>query len=356
MTVTPDGQEGSLLPPSQRDLLRGEDFVRAHSRNLRALGQGFPGRLVTPRAVVGTADSEDDSVVGDDGNPADDTQYEWEWNDRYTVVAATGDQVARLTYVPVEESLFVFWHPSGGGGLPITNEHFTLVDNVVTLFDPGILAVGDEFSFQYMFDPGIIPEPPTDVVVRGTTGADSSDTVIDIPTGTLAGDTLILSYSSPFTVVSDPRFPDPPIYSDVSFIPRYILVGTADGSGLGVPISLNGGLIGTIGFATMTALSPCTVGTPVTQTDTSYPASLPAASAVQALAALFASYSVVPGQVTVDGDGDWTRLGQSGSGWSVTHDFWTNPTDLVSSTPPGSYGYTGFSTALYVAVLPVTGV
>jgi hypothetical protein len=101
MTITPDGQEGSQLPPSQRDLVRPEDFLRAHSRNLRTLGEGFAGgRLITPRAVTSLADSEDDSGT-DDGNPADDTQYEWEWGDRHTVVTATGDQVAHLTYVPV---------------------------------------------------------------------------------------------------------------------------------------------------------------------------------------------------------------------------------------------------------------
>ena len=149
----------STLPPSQRDIVETADMVRAHNRNLRNLGQGFgSGRMVQARLVGPPVEAED--AIGDGGgDTADDTQYEWEDGDRHTVATAGVDQVVTLSHVPVEESLFVRWHPDGGGGVPITGEHWTLVGNVVTIPDPGILAADDEFSFQYQWDPGQIIAP-----------------------------------------------------------------------------------------------------------------------------------------------------------------------------------------------------
>lgn len=152
--ITTEGEEGSFLPPSKRDLTNLQDVVRASARNLKALSPGFgAGRLINARLILQGGEAEDALQDGGEGGGAD-TQYEWQWEDRGTVADPDVAQVITLTYTPVDESLFVRWHPGGGAGVPITYEHFTLDGNVVTLPNPGVLAVGDQFSFQYQMNPG----------------------------------------------------------------------------------------------------------------------------------------------------------------------------------------------------------
>lgn len=192
--TTLDGGTGSLLPPSKRDLVTTEDLVRAHDRNLRALSRGFgSGRMIQARLVTDPSQAED--AIGDGGgDDADDTDFVWEWDDRFTVVTGGGaDQLAVLSGIPVDESLFVRWHPDGGGGLPILNESFTLVDNQVTISDPdGIFVTGDEFSFQYQTDPGQIaaPSPLEAFTLRGV--ASSSGAPPALPGGAVIGDFIVV--------------------------------------------------------------------------------------------------------------------------------------------------------------------
>jgi hypothetical protein len=138
------------LQPSRRDSNGPIPVLRQHQTSLRNRDPGYlDGRWGTPQPVT---PGPSELVGGDEGGGGDETSYEWQWEDRH-VVTATGTQTPILTYPPVEESLFVRWHPAGRQGLPLTNEHFLLDDRTVTIPDPGIIAIGDEFSFQYQFDP-----------------------------------------------------------------------------------------------------------------------------------------------------------------------------------------------------------
>lgn len=156
MTITSDGEEGSLLPPSKRDRADLDAVVRLQGRNIQRLSPGFlGGRVPFAQPITDNSETATNSDTGDtggDGEPGDDTTYEWQWEDRHTV-SATGNQTVHLTVVPVDDSLFVRWHPDGQGGVPITNEWFIVTDNRVTIADTGVLQVGDQFSFQYQFDP-----------------------------------------------------------------------------------------------------------------------------------------------------------------------------------------------------------
>lgn len=145
MPLPPSRRDTTGPPP--RDISDLSRIVRHHDSYLRQLDPGLQGgRWATPRPVPGGRSQ----IVGGDGG-GDDSEIAWEWDDRHTVTAA-GAQLARLSHVPIEESLFVRWHPGGNGGLPWTSEYFSVTDQMVTITDPGFLATGDTFSFQYQYE------------------------------------------------------------------------------------------------------------------------------------------------------------------------------------------------------------
>lgn len=156
--LTDDGDQGSLLPPSKRDTPDTSAVVPQHARNLRNLGQGFGGGRIVGASLLprGLAQSED--AVTEDGETGDDAPRAWEWDDRHTVTAG-GTQVATLSHIPVDESLVVRWHPNSVGGIRLTADQFNLSGNTVTIGDPGFLAAGDQFSFQYEYDPTEVTAP-----------------------------------------------------------------------------------------------------------------------------------------------------------------------------------------------------
>jgi hypothetical protein len=146
------------LPPSRRDITTAprrdgtidlSPAVRRHDSYLESLDPGIlRGRFATPRPTIkGTP-----LLVGGEAG-GDSNERLWEYDDRYTVTAL-GTQLARLSHEPFEESLFVRWHPDGRGGLPITSEFFTVEGQTVIIPSTGLLAIGDQFSFQYEYEDG----------------------------------------------------------------------------------------------------------------------------------------------------------------------------------------------------------
>lgn len=146
------------LPPSRRDTIgpppRDVSDIAAQVRHqgsyLRSLDPGIlEGRFATPTPVPKGPPRQ---LVGGDAGGGDDTDYAWEYDDRHTITAL-GTQTARLSHIPIDESLHVFWHPGGHGALRLTSEYFTVDDQIVTIPDPSSLwAANDTFSFQYEYE------------------------------------------------------------------------------------------------------------------------------------------------------------------------------------------------------------
>lgn len=148
-----------MLQPSRRDTTTpprpgtdGADLspaVRHHGSYLRSLDPGIQGgRFAKPRPPRGSGTP---LLVGTDEG-GDGNERLWEYDDRGTVTVATGTQLFRLSHEPFEESLFVRWHPDGRGGVPVLSEDFEVEDQTVIITNPGVLAVGDVFSFQYEYE------------------------------------------------------------------------------------------------------------------------------------------------------------------------------------------------------------
>lgn len=219
----PPSRKDTIGPPP-RDVSDLAAIVRHHESSLQSRDPGYlRGRFGTPSPVRG----DSSPLVGDDGG-GDTAEYPWEWGDRGTV-RATGTQRFRLSHEPREESLFVRWHPDGRGGLPLTNEKFSLDGQVVTIPDPGILVVGDQFSFQYQYEEGDdVLEMELVSCTQGSfagtqltfdivgSGAQAGDFLVvttrgvvapgggDITLGATCADSRVsLAYSAPLPVVQD---------------------------------------------------------------------------------------------------------------------------------------------------------
>lgn len=231
----------SPLPPRRRDSRNLADLIRHQKQNLKRLAPGFVNGRFPPARLRGHEDGG-----ADEDDFADEPTIAWEWGDRLAVTA-TGTQVARLSHVPLDESLFVRWHPGGDGGLPWTNEFFTVTDQTVTIPNPGYLAVGDTFSFQYEYE--VADPEPIDPSVVGFTEPgvvdDPTKTVTyALPAGTAAGDLLVLSVRGQVapgggelilgTTCADPRmtlaFKATTLNSGQAIV-ESVWVGTEDGSG-----------------------------------------------------------------------------------------------------------------------------
>lgn len=145
----PPSRRDSIGPPS-RDVSDLASIVRHQGSYLRSLDPGIlGGTRATPRPVPRVPSQ----LVGSDGDGGGEDSAEWEDGDRL-IVAAAGPQVWKLSHEPLEESLFVRWHPRGltRAGIPWPNEHWSLDADTVTIPDTtGLIEVADAFSAQYMY-------------------------------------------------------------------------------------------------------------------------------------------------------------------------------------------------------------
>lgn len=186
------------IGPPPRDVSDLAALVRHHES---AIGQVEPGLLGgtrrTPRPVRPTPSQ----IVGDGGGDGDSTGTPWEWGDRMAVVAV-GTQSFRLTYEPVEESLFLYWHPDGKAPIKQTNEHWSLDGQIVTILDPGgDIQPGDMFSAQYQYEPTEIVDGPLTLI--GTGQLYANNPTLALPPGTQVGDFIVITTIT--GTVSDPR-------------------------------------------------------------------------------------------------------------------------------------------------------
>jgi len=355
VTILDGGDEGSLLPPARRDIKTPGDLTRAHDRNLARLSPGFGSGRIPNAALVQSGLWAEDSLT-DTGESADDTMIVWEWNDRHTVSAA-GTQTAHLTYEPLDESLVVLWHPGGAGGVPITEEHFVLDGQTVTIPDPGFLVAGDQFSFQYPHNPGLEEGfIPAEILGTGCLSA-AVGSSLDLPDNTEPGSLMVLATTSFGTpaVFTDPRFSQ--VYSaNVSGVYREVFVGTEDGSGDPISITLVSTTV--IGYAGLTVLSPgSSLGSPTVTTlpATPDPYTFTSITAHQALGVLFPQFSVVPGPLFGDSDGDWESGALCGYGQGNGAYVWTTATGEAAASPPGEITYGGFPNGGTALTFPLTG-
>lgn len=195
-------------PPSRRDILGPpprdvSDLARIARQTRSAVRQVEPGLQDGRFQTLRPTRPAPSQLVGDDSG-SDSTVYEWEWDDR-GVVAASGAQLFTLTYEPVDESLFVRWHPDGRGAVALTNEHFIVDGRRVYIADSGVFVPGDQFSFQYQHDPGLADDTPS-IEFIGATTAQHSISSIAVHPNAQAGDLLVLA-SAAWTSASssDPR-------------------------------------------------------------------------------------------------------------------------------------------------------
>jgi hypothetical protein len=291
----------TIGPPPRDDVSNLAALVRHQGSYLRQLDPGIlGGTRATPRPV-GKGVSP---IVGGDGG-GDDTTYEWQWDDRH-LVTATGTQRPVLTYEPVEESLVVRWHPAGRGGLPITNEHFTVDGRVVTIPDPGVLAVGDQFSFQYQFDPVLSDagDAFAGMTLRDVTSyynPSGHPTSLALPGGTQVGDLIVLGTVGFLDVVTDPRLAQVDVDTWVGvatdLTPVLVTSGANYWAAEIATFDVGGAAVGNIG---------ATVGT-------STPAGLPVVAGQGGIAVITSGFGLINGSSGLP-SGGYSSAGGSGPG------------------------------------------
>jgi len=333
----------SPLPPRLRDTTSLFDRVRQDRANLKQLYPGFVGGRFAPARRLGSA-----TQIGDieDDSETDAETATIAFSNTDTVTATTAGRVTlSLTYVPVDGSLHVYWN-----GVALAPSEYVLSGQTVT-FSDHLVFVGDVLTSAYAYYPSDVPEllPPSFV---GASTAAYTDSHIDEPVGTLPGDRLVLALNS----LGSPSFSDPrfsAVYQGSrSGVYEEIWVGTADGSGDPIPITL-GTFVGTQGFAVLTVFRNATAGTPVVKNGLAadYPYSLPVATAHDAVSFTFASYVTVNGATDVDSTGQWGRLIERGSGWDIAANYWSDT--AAGPTPPGSFGYSGIPGNYTAIVIPL---
>lgn len=329
----------SPLPPRLRDTKTINDRVRQDRANLKQLYPGFVGGRFAPARRLGANQQLGD--IEDDSEGDEEAAALAFCNTDATTAVTSGRINLHLTYVPVDGSLHLYWN---GVALPPTE--YLLNGQTVTFADH-LIHVDDTLYAAYAYYPADIPEPePLELV--GTTTANYADANIAIPGGTVPGDLLILGLNS----LGSPSFSDARLTAAYqgsrSGVYEEIWIGTADGSGSPIPITL-GTFVGTQGFAVLTVLRNASAGTPVIKHGLAadYPYNLPAATAHDAVAFTFASYVTVNGVTSVDSTSDWGQLAQAGTGWDITANFWSDTT--AGPTPPGSFTYSGL-TGDYTAI------
>lgn len=181
--------EPSPLPPRRRDTRDAGDLIRQLKTNAKQLGVGFVGGRFSPARPLGASalygDAEDDS-------PGEAIGF---LNTDRKVTSGSGTVSTRLTYLPIDGSEHVTWHPAGGGGIHLTTADWSRADQNITIPAFDGLASGDVFTFEYAY---LLDDPnPIEPVVIGYTQPGAYDTgahtlTAAIPAGTIAGDLLVM--------------------------------------------------------------------------------------------------------------------------------------------------------------------
>lgn len=107
------------------------------SRAIRSMRNGsLDGRVVQAHPVaLDIYDPDDDYEVDTDlGDGSEDSADSYFWATDTHINKVSGDQTIRLTYIPVEDSLDIFW---GGAYVPMPKSNWSLDGRMVTLPDPG---------------------------------------------------------------------------------------------------------------------------------------------------------------------------------------------------------------------------
>ncbi len=331
----------SPLPPSRRDTNDWADLVQHNRQNAKQLGVGFVGGRFPPAKPLGATaqmgDLEDDT--------ADDEVLVWEWNDRHTITSL-GTQQPHLTYAPIEESLSVFWHPRGYGGLPLTNEFFTVDDHTVTIPDKGYFGIGDSFSFQYPHldeEPEPIEPSLVGYSFPGVYDPGTKKNTIALPSGTVDGDVIVISVRGPRApgggdlilgaTTSDPRITSVHT-SPLPNVVEVVFVGKENGSGLPIVIDEVPNPSYTTGFNVMLATFTGVNGYGVVSAVDSG-VTTPVVAGVAAVAVVWAGGSSFTVVNAVPPTG-YTVVASSGSNYSSTAmGWWYDPEGEAS--PVGTF-------------------
>lgn len=350
MTIlTDEGDQGSFLPPSKRDVTNLDQVVRQHARNLRNIAQGFGGGRIVGARLVPSGSQQAEDATAADGDPADDAGHAWEWSDRHTVIA-TGTQSITLSHVPIDESLFVLWHPAGGAGVPLTNELFNEADGVVTIGDPGFLALGDQFSFQYEFDPTDVDAPDVDeaqlppLVVRDTTSTSTVGEFPVLPPLTEVGDLIVVAceYGGLITC-TDPRLTKLTAPGDFGAL----YIGNASDLS---PLSFTGTVHKAV-VATFVGVGAAVAG--ALSTDPTTAATAPQVPGYAAIGAVWTSSSVVPGHGQIDAPFVFAVDSSSGGGGDAHNrcsiHYWYDA--AATTTPAAPCSWTGAVVSAQVTVV-----
>lgn len=334
----------SPLPPKRRDTRDSADLIRQLKQNARQLGGGFVGGRFPPAKPLGAT-----AQVGDLEDDGEDEILLWEWNDRHTITSL-GTQQPRLTYTPVEESLTVFWHRRGRGGVPLASEMFTVDDKIVTIPNPGFFAVGDTFSFQY---PHLDEEPdPIDPSLVGYTVPGAWDAVAEtgsfaMPPGTVAGDLIFLTVRGSVAPgggellldvsCSDSRMTlahRATTLNSGATIAEAVYVGIADGSGSPVVVSIdNSGFPAAVGAGVLATFTGANGWGAVSVVESG--TATPVAAGVAAVAAVWvrgASFITV----NADPPTGYTDVHDTGSSYSSTDLSWWYDAEAATS-PAGTF-------------------
>jgi len=346
------------LPPSRKDPTPppkpgpGRDasnlfrLIQHHGAYLTRLDPGLQGgRFYGLRPLKGGMPQlVDTSGIGGGG---DDVETAWEMHDLHTV-AATGTQRAYLTYEPIEDSsLFVRWHPDGGGGVPVVTPDFTISGQLVTIPDPGYFAVGDLFTFQYEYVIGEdVPEPTVvGVTAPGVWDASAHTMTYAVPPGVTAGDYFLLSVRGSVAPgggelndglsCPDPRmsllFQATAVHGGQTVI-ESIWGGFATGSGTPVVVNVADSTYPTAqARGVLAALRGVNGVSSVTAVETG--TTTPVAAGIAALAVVWARGAVVVNATPPTG---YTDIGSSGSDYYSTDVSWWYDPD-ASSSPTGTF-------------------
>jgi hypothetical protein len=293
-----------LLGPPPADVTDLAKVARRHGWNLRSLDPGLQGGEFAAPRPVGPGPSE---LVGEESGSDGDADPQWEDGDRL-VVTATGQQVWRLSHEPIEESLFVRWHPRGltHAGVPWPNEHWSLDEQTVIIPDStNLLEAGDAFSCQYQYL-DTLTEPAAFLWATSVAG---DHTEIPMVGATEAGDWLVLVMSARVTAApTDDRFTAPGFTDTMGgFGAAGVWIGTADGSGRPVSITMTSGGVGdpADGAAALMAISGDSLSLLGDATSLTSPSGTspftptrPSTAGVVGIAALFAVSGIASGSIS----------------------------------------------------------
>jgi hypothetical protein len=302
-----------ILGPPPRDVSDLASVVRHQGSYLRSLDPGIlEGRFATPRPVApGTTE-----LVGDGGG-GDAEPILFENTDQGTCVGPSTNITIRLSHVPEDGSEQVFYN-----GTPLKRGDWSRTDTALTIpgepwFRAGRVAWVDYAYYEDEVD----LTAAAFVAVSYVTGDSTS---IALPTGTADGDMLVLVMCARVTAMpTDSRFGAGFTDTCGGFGAAGVWVGTADGSGSPVSISMVSAGVGDAadGAAVLMAISGDPLALTADQSSTTSPSgtspftpATPAGAPFLGIAALFGVSGISSGSIN-ESTTNWTyRLGKQGGG------------------------------------------